>query len=54
MSSAVQRTKKRARDDDDDDDKPPATKAQKIAAVETMEVEEPAASYPWEDSEEDF
>jgi hypothetical protein len=53
-SSAIQATKKRARNDDDDDDKPPAVKAQKIAAVETMEVEEPVVSYPWEDSEEDF
>jgi hypothetical protein len=54
-SSAVQKTKKRARDDNDDnDDKPPAAKAQKIATVETMEVEEPTVLYPWEDSEEDF
>jgi hypothetical protein len=52
-SSAVQPTKKRARNDDDDE-KPPATKAQKIAAIDTMEVEQPAVPHPWEDSESDF
>jgi hypothetical protein len=53
-SSVVSNTKKRSREDNDDDTNPPAAKAQKIAAVETMEVEEPAAPYPWEDSESDF
>jgi hypothetical protein len=53
-SSVVQKPRKWARDDDDEDDRPPAAKAQKIAAVETMEVEKPAAPYPWEDSESDF
>jgi hypothetical protein len=55
-SSAVQPTRKRARDDNDDNDndKPPATKTQKIAAVEPMEVEQLVTPYPWEDSESDF
>jgi hypothetical protein len=51
--SGNQPTRKRLRNDDDDD-KPPAAKAQKIAAVETMEVEQPAVPHPWEDSESDF
>jgi hypothetical protein len=49
------RPTKHARDDDDNEKNLPTAKTQKVAAVDPMEVEQPAAPpFPWEDSESDF